>query len=132
MYRRQWSVTHGRDGFGLWVRDEWIPYLVVKKVNHAILVALGHPCCGRGPLGRIPGDRAQLFWFKWLNLPNGLGRFSKKVIEIPLTVEQAFTLSPHWRDEEWITIDGVDDYGDEWRDGVMIRESGPGATSASG
>lgn len=121
MYRRKWSVTHGRDGFMLWVRDEWVPYLVAEKVNHAVLAALGHPCCGRG-LGRISGDWIDLFWYRWLNLPHRLYRFGKPVIEIPLTVEQAFTLAPHWRDEEWVTIDGVDDYGGEWRDGVMVRE----------
>lgn len=130
MFRRGWEVAHGRDGFVLHVRDEWVPYLVADKVVHGLLVALGHPCCDRGPLGwlsrSLPGkadDLASLFWYRVLNLPNRLARFSRPVADLPLTFAEALTLAPHWRDKGLILINGVDEDGNTWHDGVLVKEA---------
>ena len=123
MFRRHWGVSHGRDGFALMVRDEWLPALIAEQITHGLLVALGHPCCDRGPIGRRSGDRLALFWYRVLNLPSSLFRFSRHVIDIPLTPEQAFTISPHWRDETWPLINGVDEFGNTWRDGVRVDDA---------
>lgn len=118
MYRRHWDTCHGRDGFALVGWDMWLPFLVAEKAVETFLAAIGHPCCGRG-LGRIPGVD-MLFW-EVLNLPSGWWRHNRRVIELLLTAEQAFTIQPSWRDETWITIDGEDEDGYLWRDGAMVR-----------
>lgn len=57
------------------------------------LTALGHPCCGQGPLRKLG---SQLFWHRVLNLPAKFYRWNRHVIQIPLTREQAEALAPEW------------------------------------
>lgn len=91
---RTFNVAHGKDGWLLRVDDEPWAYTVAAAATEGVLAALGHPCCGEGPLGR-PGV-LDLFWFRVLNLPNRLSRWNRHVASIPLTEEQAETLGPEW------------------------------------
>ncbi len=116
MYRRHYHVMHGRDGFTLMARDRWLPGIAAETGANAFLAALGHPCCGRG-LGRIPG--VDYLAFRVLNAPNRLLRRDKRVMEIPLTVEQALTLQPSWA-ESYFLIDGTDEDGYTYQDAVMV------------
>ena len=122
---RTHRVTHGRDGWSLAVSDERWVATIAEEVTEKVLAALGHPCCGRGPLARLTityrtlhrlgwpvdseivrcgelGDNAlDYFWHKVLNLPNRLYLGERQVLRIPLTEEQAEELDPdfvaRWR-----------------------------------
>jgi len=118
MYRRRWSVVHGRDGFALYVRDCWLPGILAEHVTGAFLAALGHPCCGRG-IGRIPSDHFDIMWFTVLNWPCRFAVRDRMVIDLPLTVEQALTLAPSWAGD-FMMVDGTDEYGYTWQDAVMV------------
>ena len=95
---RTYSVAHSRDGWLLQVDDEPWAMTIAERAVGAVLGALGHPCCGKGPLkGPLTdSDAGQLFWFQIMNLPNKLYRWNRHVAEIPLTEEQAETLAPEW------------------------------------
>jgi hypothetical protein len=95
--RRFWTGV-GREGFHLTVVDRWLVAEAAERANEAMLAALGHPCCGRGPFGR---EVLGLFWWKILQWPNFLSRYDHRVIEIPLTTEQALIIQPSWNDGTW-------------------------------
>ena len=89
---RTFTVVHGRDGFSLRVADEWWLALAVEWASETTLAALGHPCCGRGPLGRIPA--LGLVWHRVLTLRASLPHRDRTVADLPLTEEQAAQIAP--------------------------------------
>lgn len=91
-YHRAFDVGHGRDGFVIRVADRWWPAIVAERAVETILAALGHPCCGRGPLGRVMA--LQLPFHRFLNLPNKLYWSERLVATIPISDEQAVVIAP--------------------------------------
>ena len=89
---RTFTVSYRRDGFFLCVADDWWLATVVSWTVENVLAALGHPCCGRGPLGRIPV--LGLFWHRVLNLPVHLPHRSRTVVDLPLSDAQADLIKP--------------------------------------
>lgn len=118
---RSYHVVRGQDGYSLNVIDESWTGVIAETVNENMLAALGHPCCGKGPLSRLTlrygtlrklgiwwgrpepeedweedldENALDLFWFRVLNLPNRLRNRLDVVARIPLTEEQARALHP--------------------------------------
>lgn len=134
---RTFDVTHSRDGWTLRVSDERWVATIAERATEGVLAALGHPCCGRGPLarltlryrtlhrlglpvdpevircGELDDDALDLFWHRVLNLPNRFYLGERLVASLPLTEEQAETLAPEfvarWRipDEDELDEGGV-------------------------
>lgn len=118
-HRREYSVTHGRDGHALLVHDRWLPGVAAEAVVNAVLAALGHPCCGRGPLGR-PAT-LDLFWWRIMQWPCSFAHRDRRVVTVPLTVNQAATLRPDLVDDPvMFPPDGTDDNGYTWLDARMV------------
>lgn len=93
---REYAVGHSYEGFTLNVTDRWLPGWLAETVLGALLGALGHPCCGRG-LGRIEVINAAAYRLL-SNVANwGISRDRRRV-HVPLTVDQAITLAPWYRD----------------------------------
>lgn len=91
MYRREYSVCGGNDGFVLDVRDRWLPGLAAEHLVTGVLAALGHPCCGRG-LGRI--EKVRELSCLLLVAPNQLFHRDRHLVHLSLTTEEAFALEP--------------------------------------
>lgn len=112
-HHRTFNVAHSKDGWVLRVDDEPWAMTIAERVVHGGLAALGHPCCGEGPLGKT--ERLELFWYEVLNLPNKLYRWNRHVGRLPLTEEQAELLEPeHVRERrEWAAELAAEDTEDE-------------------
>lgn len=118
-HRREYSVTHGRDGHSLEVRDRWLPGVLTEVAANALLAVLGHPCCGRGPLGWIPF--LDVVWWRIMQWPCDLAHRDQRVLSLTLTVEQAATLRPDLvGDPVMFPEDGTDEFGYTWQDARMI------------
>lgn len=94
---RTFTVSHGRDGFFLRVTDEWWLATAAEWIAETALAALGHPCCGRGPLGRIP--TLGLVWHRVLNLRACMPHRDRAVIGLPLSEKQAARIAPAFVEE---------------------------------
>ena len=91
---RDWSLTYGKDGFQLNAWDVAWRYWLADKAVDGLMNLLGHPCCGKGLLGRVPFT--DLMWFKLINLPCKLWRLNREVIRFPVTDEQARVINPEF------------------------------------
>ena len=124
MKHRTYSVYHGKDGWGLRVEDEDWRFVAAERGSNALLGALGHPCCGKGPLGKVSlsfralrkvgisfgsadleddseldDDALELLFYRVLNFPNRYYRLNKRVADIELTRPEAHALRPDWVEE---------------------------------
>lgn len=94
---RDWSVNHRDGDFVLHVTDSVRWRRLIASWTERALTALGHPCCWMG-VGRIPPIgyvcRAILHWAICFDDPG-----SHQVTVVPLTVEQANSISPMFVEE---------------------------------
>jgi hypothetical protein len=119
---RTHHLTHSRDGWSLAVSDERVVGTLAEKAMEGVLAALGHPCCGKGPLAHLSvsyrtlrslglpvdaetvrcneldEDALDLLWHKVLNLPNRLLVPHRPLLSLPLTKEQARVINPEFVD----------------------------------
>jgi hypothetical protein len=117
-FRREYAVTHGRDGHALSVRDRWLPGVAAEMLSNAVLATLGHPCCGRGPFGRITAT--EVIWWRIMQWPCDLAHHDRPVMDLPLTTEQAAALRPDLvGDRVMFPPDGTDEFGYTWLDSRM-------------
>lgn len=122
-YRREYSTGHSYCGFTLHVRDRWLPGWLAEHAVEAFQAALGHPCCGKGPLQYIPGIDIALIRIESAVLNWGHRR-DQQIVDVPLTAEQALAIQPLWRDDiapdGYLTVDGEDDTGDIWAGARLV------------
>ena len=118
---RTTHVTHGHAGFTLIIEDTPFWALALASSIDQVLAWAGHPCCGRG-LGRI--DPICGWAYSLLNWGYGVSfRHTTIRLEMPLTAQQAvedLDAFPGWIEEGRLVIDGEDEYGDIFADGVLI------------
>ncbi|MDN5860209.1 MAG: hypothetical protein L0H84_16485 [Pseudonocardia sp.] len=119
---REYAVGHSYEGFTLNSTDRWLPGWFAETVLGVVLGTLGHPCCGRG-VGRIEVINAAAY-----RLLNGVTNWGitrdRRRVDVPITVDQAITLAPWYRDwigpDGSITVDGEDESGDIWADAKLV------------